>query len=101
MKLAMLLYTGPDHHNTSSLIGFAKAARDGGHEVTVFAMADGVMNLVRKDFIGLAFDGVDLTVCENNRHEFSAPEGVQGVKYGSQYDLAGYVQDCDKLISFT
>lgn len=101
MKLAMLLYTGPDHHNTTSLIGLARSAREKGHDVMVFAMSAGVGNLVRPDFTSLVSEGASITVCEHNCSESQAPKDIEGIKYGSQYDLAGYVQDYDRLISFT
>ena len=101
MKILMILHTGPFDNNTGSLIGIARAARERGDEVTVFAMSEGVENLARKDFAALASAGVRLTVCEKNRLELAAPGGVDGVEYGSQYDLAQYVSDHDRVISFT
>lgn len=100
MKITMLLYTGPDHPNTLSLINIAKAAVAKGHEVTVFAMAAGVQNLIREDFTSLPRSGVNVTMCEYNRGLWKAPEGVEDIHYGSQYDLAGYAQECDRMISF-
>ncbi len=101
MNLLFILYTDVNSHNTASLVGLAKSARAKGSRVTVFAMSSGVGNLARKDFTALAADGVVITVCEHNRAENRAPEGIEGVKYGSQYDLAGYIADSDRVVSFT
>lgn len=101
MNILFVLHTGPNSHNTSSLIGLAKEALAKGDGVTVFAMSSGVGNLAREDFTSLVADGAVITVCEHNRAEDKAPEGIEGVKYGSQYDLAGYMVDCDRVVSFT
>ncbi len=101
MKLAMVIYTGPEQANTATLIGIASAARAKGDDVTVFAMSDGVRNLAREDFVKLADDGINIAVCDHNRTEFGAPTDVEGVNYGSQYDLAGYINGCDRFLSFT
>ena len=100
MKLTILVHKGPDEAVVSSVIGMAKAARARGLDVNIFAMAAGVMNLLREDFTNLIGDGVNITVCEHNRSQYKAAENVEGVKYGSQYDLAIYAQDCDRFISF-
>lgn len=101
MKFAILVHKGPDEAVVSSIVGIAKAARAKGHDVKVFAMAEGVLNLNRDDFTALVKEGVNLTVCEHNRSLRGAPENVEGVRYGSQFDLANYAQDCDRFISFT
>lgn len=100
MRLLMVLYTGFDSLGANSVVKLARSAKDKGHEVTVFAMAAGVTNLAREDFASLPSAGVNITVCEHNRAQYKAPEGVEGIKYGSQYDLAGYVYDADKVVSF-
>lgn len=100
MRLLMVLYTGFDSLGVNSVIKLARSARDKGHEVRVFAMAAGVTNLAREDFVSLLSAGVEITMCEHNRSQYKAPEGIEGVKYGSQYDLAGYVYDADKVVSF-
>jgi len=100
MKFTILVHKGPDEAVVSSVIKIAKTARAKGHEVNIFAMAVGVMNLARDDFTALIGDGVNITVCGHNRSQYMAPDNIEGVKYGSQYDLAVYTQDCDRFISF-
>jgi sulfur relay (sulfurtransferase) complex TusBCD TusD component (DsrE family) len=100
MRLVLVLYAGFDSLGASSVMKLAHCARGKGHDVTVFAMSAGVMNLAREDFVSLLSSGVKITVCEHNLTQYMGPEGIGGVKYGSQYDLSGYVYDADKVVSF-
>lgn len=97
----MVIYTGPWHPNTATLVGIARAAKARGDDVTVFGMSEGVRNLAHESFASLATQGIDIVVCDHNRAEFNAPDDVEGVNYGSQYDLSGYMNDCDRFLSFT
>jgi len=101
LKILLLLHKGFSSPSAESAVKIARAAVDAGHETQVFAMADGVTLLAREDFLLLTSHGVAVTVCDHNRAQLKAPENVEGVKYGSQYDLAGYIQDFDRVVSFT
>ncbi|MDH5477440.1 MAG: DsrE family protein [Nitrospinota bacterium] len=101
MKILLLLHRGFSSPMAESAVKIAKAAVAAGHEAQLFVMADGVTLLAREDFAMLTSHGVAVTVCDHNRAQLKAPEKVEGVKYGSQYDLAGYIQDFDRTISFT
>ena len=101
MKILILLHKGFSSPMADAALKTARAAKAAGHETQVFAMSDGVTLLGREDFASLAKDGVAVTVCEHNRAQYKAPDKVAGVKYGSQYDLAGYVNDADRVVSFT
>jgi len=85
----------------TSTIGIAKAALAKDHEVSIFIMAEGVLCLANAQFVELIDEGAKVIVCEHNRAAYKAPAGIRGVDYGSQYDFATLVQDCDRLISFT
>lgn len=101
MRLTLVLHKGLNSLAANTVIRLARAAREKGHDVTVFAMSEGVTNLMREDFLSLRSDGVEITVCEHNRAQYQGhAEEVEGVKYGSQFDLAGYVFDSDKVVSF-
>lgn len=100
MRLTLVLHKGFNSLETSTVIKLARAAKDKGHEVTVFAMSTGVTNLGREDFMSLASAGIDITVCEHNRTQYQGQGEVEGIKCGSQFDLAGYVYDSDKVVSF-
>jgi len=101
MRLTLVLHASPDSAHVTTLIRLAREAKAKGHEVTVFAMSAGVGALARADFTALAAEGIQLTVCEHNRAQVKAPEGVDKVLYGSQYELAGYVQDGDRVVTFS
>ena len=101
MKILLLLHKGFSSPLADSAVKIAKAAVEAGHEAQVFAMSDAVTLLGRQDFISLVGHGAQVTICDHNRTQYQAPAKVEGIKYGSQYDLAGYIQDCDRIISFT
>lgn len=101
MKLAIAIYTGPIHEHTDTAMNLAREARRKGHDVTIFGMFAGVLNLGRDDFNALVNDGIKITVCEHNRAEFKAPANVEGIHYGSQFDLSGYANEADHFVSFT
>lgn len=100
MRMTLVLHRGLNSLETNSVIKLARAARDKGHDVTVFIMSAGVTNLGRDNFLSLRSDGVEITVCEHNRAQYQGTGEVEGVKLGSQFDLAGYVYDSDKVVSF-
>lgn len=100
MRLTIVLHKGLNSFETTTVIKLARAARDKGHGVTVFIMSAGVTNLGREDFLSLRSAGVEITVCEHNRTQYQGQGEIEGVKLGSQFDLAGYVYDSDKVVSF-
>ncbi len=52
MKLGILLTTSPENENTSTVISISSAARELGHEVSIFLMYDGVYNIQKKGIHG-------------------------------------------------
>jgi sulfur relay (sulfurtransferase) complex TusBCD TusD component (DsrE family) len=100
VRITLVLYKGLNSFETNTVIKLARAARDKGHAVTVFAMSTGVTNLGRDDFVSLRSAGVEITVCEHNRSQYQGHGEIEGVKLGSQFDLSGYVYDSDKVVSF-
>jgi len=101
MKILLLLHKGFDSPLADSAVKLARASVAAGHQTQVFAMAGAVTLLARADFVSLVEHGVEVTVCDHNRAQYQAPAGVKLIKYGSQYDLAGYIQDFDRVVSFT
>ena len=100
MKFLFVLHAGVEKSAATTAIALAKEAKAKGNEVTLFAMSSGVTNLASEKFTSLAKEGVSITVCEHNRKEYVAPVEVEGVHYGSQFDLAGYVADSDRALFF-
>ncbi len=99
MKLGILLTTSPENENTNTVIAISKAARNAGHEVSVFLMHDGVYNAYKKEFAELIDKGVSIAVCALNVEQRRMGK-VDGILFGSQYDHACIASNVDRFISF-
>ena len=99
MKLGILLTTSPENENTNTVIELSKAAREEGHEVSIFLMYDGVYNVNKKEFAALIDKGVDIAICAFNAEQRKI-ENVEGILFGSQYDHACIANEVDRFISF-
>lgn len=99
MKLGILLTTSPENENTNTVIEISKAAREEGHEVSIFLMYEGVYNVNKKEFAELVGNGVDITICAFNAEQRKIGK-VDGILFGSQYDHACIASDVDRFISF-
>ncbi len=99
MKLGILLTTSPENENTNTVISLSRAAREQGHEVSIFLMYDGVYNVNKKEFQELAGSGVSIAVCALNAEQRSIKK-VEGILFGSQYDHACIAGGVDRFISF-
>ncbi len=99
MKLGILLTTSPENENTNTVIEISKAARDEGHEVSIFLMYDGVYNVNKREFATLVDRGVDIAICAFNAEQRKVAK-VDGILFGSQYDHACIAGDVDRFISF-
>ncbi|MDF1557892.1 MAG: DsrE family protein [ANME-2 cluster archaeon] len=99
MKLGILLTTPPSHQNTHSVIQLSRAAREQGHEVGVFMMADGVYNILHQPLLDLVNDGVELSLCAHNAMQRGL-EKVEGVQWGSQYDLSVLANESNRFLTF-
>ena len=99
MKLGILLTTTPENENTNTVISISRAARNLGHEVSIFLMYDGVYNVNKKEFAGLIDIGVNIAVCALNAEQRKVAK-VDGILFGSQYDHACITSDVDRFLSF-
>jgi sulfur relay (sulfurtransferase) complex TusBCD TusD component (DsrE family) len=99
MKLGILLTSSPENENTNTVISLCRAAREQGHEVSVFLIYDGVYNVHKKEFAALADNGVSIALCAMNAEQRKV-EKVDGILFGSQYDHACIAGDVDRFISF-
>jgi len=99
MKLGILLTTSPENENTNTVISISSAAREQGHEVSIFLMYDGVYNIQKKEFTDLIEKGVNIAVCAFNVEQRNIAR-VDGILFGSQYDHACIASDVDRFISF-
>ena len=99
MKLGILLTSSPENENTNTVIEISRAAREQGHEVSIFLMYDGVYNVNKKEFVELVDKGVSIAVCALNAEQRSVQK-VEGILFGSQYDHACIAGEVDRFISF-
>ena len=99
MKLGILLTTSPENENTNTVISISSAAREMGHEVSIFLMYDGVYNIQKKEFTDLIQKGVNIAVCALNVEQRNIKR-VDGILFGSQYDHACIASEVDRFISF-
>jgi len=99
MKLGILLTTSPENENTNTVIEISKAAREEGHEVSIFLMYDGVYNVNKKEFTELAGKGIEIAICAFNAEQRNIGK-VDGILFGSQYDHACIASDVDRFLSF-
>ncbi len=99
MKLGILLTTSPENENTNTVIAICNAAREQGHDVSIFLMYDGIYNVHKKEFAGLLDKGVNIAVCALNVEQRKINR-VEGILFGSQYDHACIAGEVDRFISF-
>ena len=98
-KLGILLTTSPENGNTNTVIKLSRAALGQGVEVSIFLMADGIYNINKDYFLELLEEGAEISVCAHNASKRKV-ERVDGINFGSQYDLAIVANESDRFISF-
>lgn len=99
LSIVILLATGPDSPDMSTVKGIAIAAVRAGHEVSIFLLGDGAGLADHPSIADLAGLGVRTTVCSINVMQREVEEAVN-VTLGSLYDLAVMVRECDRFLSF-
>ena len=98
-KLGILLTTSTESENTHTVVKLTEAAIVEGVEVQIFLMCDGVYNLNHEKFKELAEKGALVVVCAHNAIERNVGK-KDFVLWGSQYDLACMVKECDRFLAF-
>jgi len=114
-KLLIILFSSPlQHQNTDTVYEFAKAAVEGGHEVSVFCDADAVYNLVpsqippdqttpAKKLARLMDIGVRVLVCQQSARfrDIDVEKGlIKGVMKSSLGELAQLMEESGRVVSF-
>ncbi len=99
-NLAIVLGTRDDLDRAARL---ARAARAAGHEVSIFAMDDGVAALAggRDALASLLDDDCEVIACALSAHLRGLDEDAVGVLLGSQDDHAAFVSRADRTVAFT
>lgn len=114
-KLLIILFSSPlQHQNTDTVYEFARAAVEGGHEVSVFCDADAVYNLVAsqilldqmtpaKKLAKLIDMGVRVLVCQQSarlRGIEVEKELIEKVMKSSLGELTQLMEESDRVVSF-
>jgi len=114
-KLLIILFSSPlQYQSTDTVYEFAKAAVEGGHEVSVFCDADAVYNLVvsqilpdqmtpTKKLAKLIEKGVHVLVCQQSARlrGINVEKGlIKGVVKSSLGELAQLLEESDRVVSF-
>ena len=114
-KLLIILFSSSmQNQNTDTVYEFAKAAVEGGHEVSVFCDADGLYNLVAsqtssdqmtsaKKLAELIEKGVHIHICQQSARLRGIDVEkvlIKGVMKSSLGELAQLIEGSDRVVSF-
>jgi sulfur relay (sulfurtransferase) complex TusBCD TusD component (DsrE family) len=89
------------HENLGHIAGIVRAARKAGHRVRVFLNDEGVRFSRDPGFLELlALGGVEVAVCDHFREKLGIEEKAAGVTFGSQYDNAVMLHECERVLVF-
>jgi hypothetical protein len=89
------------HENREHISGIIKAARRAGHPVRVFLNDEGVRFSLDPGFLAvLSLDGVAVAVCDHFREKLGIEQKTEGITYGSQYDNAVMLRECERVLVF-
>jgi hypothetical protein len=89
------------HENLGHIAGVVRAARKAGHQVRIFVTDEGVKFTRDPQFIDLLKDGgIEIAVCDHMCEILGIGERAAGITYGSQYDNAGMMHECTRVLVF-
>jgi sulfur relay (sulfurtransferase) complex TusBCD TusD component (DsrE family) len=110
MKIGFLLHKSPEHQDAHTVKRLAEAFAEAGHEVSIFLMEDGVLNVIinhsprglSAGYDPLLAKGVRIALCTYTTEirGLSRDQFLKGVEFQSQYDLSKLVNGCDRFLSF-
>ena len=110
MKIGFLLHKSPEHQDAHTVSRLAEMFVDGGHEVAIFLMEDGVFNVITNHankglsagFDKLLLIGVKIALCTHTYEirGLGRDNFLKGVDFHSQYDLSQLINECDRFLSF-
>jgi DsrE/DsrF-like family len=87
--------------NLEHIAGVVKAARAAGKSVTIFLTDDGVRFTTEPKFLDLLkVASVEISCCDHSCERLGMHEKTQGISYGSQYNNAGMLHDCARVLVF-
>lgn len=98
--ICILVTSSPESENTRTLGKITEAAIGSGRRVEIFLMGDGVYHILHESFLSLAQKGAEVTLCAQNALERKV-EKRPGIRFGSQYDLAGMIAESESFLALT
>lgn len=109
-KIGFILGTGPSSVHAYTVARWAGTALDGGHEVSIFLVGEGIYNALppvtnrnaSKPLHRLMERGAQIAVCSNMaKARGVGASGVgHGITVGSLLHFSEMVAGCDKLLAF-
>ena len=97
-KLGILLSTPPRHPNKKTAVGLSRAALSGGHDVYLYLVDDGVVNLDEPEIQELSRDGAHLFVCAYGAQRRDIPASEKAAFCGLVV-LSDLVKACDQFVA--
>lgn len=110
MNVVFLLTLSPEHQDSYTVSQLSLACIREGHQVDVFVMDDGIYGVARRSSRHALVTGFDevmaaggrVTLCSVSAEmrDLSERDVLEGVVFGSQYELAQMVSKADRFLSF-
>lgn len=110
MNVVFLLTLSPEHQDPYTVSQLSLACLRQGHKVNVFVMDDGVYSVVQTRSAHALVSGFDRVLSEGGKvtlcsvsaemRDLAQEDVLEGVSFGSQYDLAQLVSKADRFLSF-
>lgn len=89
------------HKDLGHIAGIVQAARKAGHPVRIFLNDEGVRFSRAPGFLELLdLGGVEVAVCDHFREKLGIEQKTEGITYGSQYDNAVMLHECERMLVF-
>lgn len=109
-KIGFILGSGPTSVDTHTVVRWASAALESGHQVSIFLVGEGIYNALppatnknaSKLLHRLCEQGATISVCSNMaKARGVVADGVgQGITYGLLLHFSEMIAQCDKLLAF-
>ena len=102
-KLGILLALPPSHDSVATTLALAQAALQGGHEVFLYLIDEGVKNLHSPSYEALARSGAKVFVCAYGcqRHHVRTENIDPRISLSGLVVLSGLIDACEPFLSFT
>jgi peroxiredoxin family protein len=89
------------YENLKHIAGIVKAAQTAGRSVSLFMTDEGVRFTRDQKFLDLLkVPGVEFTCCDHSCELIGIHDKTEGISYGSQYNNAGMLHDCARILVF-